>query len=33
MLADSNLVFMDNSSIKLTAGGYAICDEILKELF
>jgi oxygen-independent coproporphyrinogen III oxidase len=33
LLKNQNFVIMDSSNIKLTATGYAICDEILKGLF
>jgi len=32
LLKNQNFVTMDSGTIKLTAAGYAICDEILKEL-
>jgi oxygen-independent coproporphyrinogen-3 oxidase len=32
LLKKQNFLTMDSSTIKLTASGYAICDEILKEL-
>jgi oxygen-independent coproporphyrinogen-3 oxidase len=32
LLKNQNFITMDSSTIKLTAAGYAICDEILKEL-
>jgi oxygen-independent coproporphyrinogen-3 oxidase len=32
LLKNQNFVTIDSSTIKLTAAGYAICDEILKEL-
>ena len=32
LLKNQNFVTMDSNKIKLTAAGYAICDEILKEL-
>ena len=32
LLKNQNFVTIDSSIIKLTAAGYAICDEILKEL-
>jgi len=32
LLKNQNFVTMDSSNIKLTATGYAMCDEILKEL-
>ena len=32
LLKNQNFVTIDDNNVKLTAKGYAICDEILKEL-